>query len=120
VRLTSVAALATDDVWAASVRYSYDDSTSELIMLHFDGDEWTRTQLPVQTGDLTDLVRVGAQVWALGGVLLRHDGSGWQEVAGSAAGTRIAGTALDDGRLLTVGSAGPGNRQHPFTSVYSG
>jgi hypothetical protein len=120
VRLTSVAALATDDVWAAGVRYSYDDSTSEPIMLHFDGDEWTRTQLPVQTGDLTDLVRVGAQVWALSSVVLRYDGSGWQEVPGPAAGTPVAGTVLDDGRLLTVGTAGPGNQKHPFTSVYSG
>lgn len=105
VRLTSVTALAADDVWAAGVRYSYDDSTSEPIMLHFDGDEWTRTQLPVQTGDLTDLVRVGAQVWAVGSVALRYDGSGWQEVAAPAAGTHVAGTVLEDGRLLTAGSA---------------
>jgi hypothetical protein len=120
VRLTSVAAPAADEVWAAGVRYSYDDGTSEPIMLHFDGHEWTRTQLPVRTGDLTDLVRVGAQVWALGSVVLRYDGSGWQEVAGSAAGTPVAGNVLDDGRLLTVGSAGPANQRHPFASVYSG
>jgi hypothetical protein len=120
VRLASAAALAPDDVWATGVRYSYDGGTSEPIMLHFDGHEWTRSQLPVPYGDLTDLVRIGTQVWALGSVALRYDGSEWQQVPGPPAGTPVAGTVLDDGRLLTVGSAGPANQRHPFVSVYSG
>ncbi|OZM73322.1 hypothetical protein CFN78_10755 [Amycolatopsis antarctica] len=121
VQLHGIAALAADDVWATGTVFSYDDATPSLpVLLHWDGTAWTKQEAPVAGGKLGELVRVGDQLWSLGDTLLRYDGTTWAPVEGPPAGDPVAGTALDDGRLLAVGSAGPGNKQQPFATVHGG
>ncbi|RZS40981.1 hypothetical protein EV193_103299 [Herbihabitans rhizosphaerae] len=119
--LVDVHAAAPNDVWAAgSVRDADPNKPSKPVMFHWDGTQWSAVKLPVDAGEINDLVRTGDTLWAIGAANpLRHNGTDWQAVDAPQGGNLLAGTAIDGDKLLGVGYNGSTTREQPFASVYS-
>lgn len=120
--LKDVVALAADDVW--SIGYSFGDKGGrQPIAIHWDGSEWTIAKTPKDLASLGDMTRVGEELWAIGygpefPYMLRYDGNAWRKAqAPDTKGTTVAGTALDDGRLMVVGTRGSAEQTAGFAAV---
>ncbi|MGP3999466.1 hypothetical protein [Streptomyces sp. 8N706] len=111
--LTSVAAIAPDDVWAAGTAFAADDTSRQsALLLHWDGSDWKRVAAPgvegahSWAGGITALA--ADDIWAVGGsttgsserpYAVHWDGKKW---------TAAKTPAVADGRLRAVGRAGDG------------
>jgi hypothetical protein len=114
----SVAAIASDDVWAVGAYGNLGVSSQQLIQ-HWDGTQWTRTEA-LHLGGASELASVSAiasdDVWAVGygprGALIEHwDGSAWKVVTHPRPGTfnrflGVAATSPND--VWAVGLFGNG------------
>ncbi|MEU5880924.1 hypothetical protein [Spirillospora sp. NPDC047279] len=92
-KLLAVSALAAGDVWAVGA-----DDRSSLIM-HFDGQAWTRVPAPATRFPLTDVTAVAPdQAWAVGRDRVLHwNGRRWKRVkAPVTAANTVAASAPDD------------------------
>ncbi|RZS40982.1 hypothetical protein EV193_103300 [Herbihabitans rhizosphaerae] len=119
--LVDVHATAPNDVWVAGSMYPVNQPTQpgKPIMFHWDGKQWTAVRLPVDTGRIKDLVSAGDKVWAFGADRpLRYDGSEWQVVDAPEGATVVAGTAIDGGALVGVGSTGGTGNNQPFAAIH--
>jgi hypothetical protein len=76
VSLAAVSASSADNAWAAG---SYFDSADRALALHWDGHGWKHVITP-RAGSLRDVVFIpqSGTVWAIGGLLLRWNGTAWQ------------------------------------------
>ncbi|MFF3248170.1 hypothetical protein ACFYWY_31615 [Streptomyces sp. NPDC002870] len=111
--LTSLAAVAPDDIWAAGTVFGTDTTDQTALLLHWDGTSWKRFDAPAgKSGEDPFVGAVAAlaadDIWAVGGVdskgserpyALHWDGKKWAAVT-------TPGVA--DGRLRAVGRAGDG------------
>ncbi|MFF0061621.1 hypothetical protein ACFYRC_08730 [Streptomyces sp. NPDC005279] len=111
--LTSLTAVAPDDIWAAGTSFATGDTTETALLLHWDGTSWTRVAAPAGAADehrwLSGITALGADdVWAVGGstskgadrpYAVHWDGKKW---------TDVRTPAIADGRLRAVGRAGDG------------
>jgi hypothetical protein len=130
--LCDVAALATDDVWAAGYRTAPGGgvSTRQPLAMHWDGSTWSPGDMPARPGQIWQLVQDHASIWGIGyapdstPIVARMTASAWQFLPGPPApgGTRHSslhgGAILPDGNLLVVGatSTSPDTAQ-PFAAV---
>ncbi|MFB9908221.1 hypothetical protein [Allokutzneria oryzae] len=107
--LTSIAALAPDDVWAAGYTTG---GTQTTLVVHWDGRTWRKVDAPSAVGAntwISGLTAVGpGEVWAVGGsvkgsaerpFVMRWDGRAW---------TATQTPDVADGRLRAVGRTGGG------------
>jgi hypothetical protein len=131
-KLCDVAALASNDVWAAGYRTAPGGgvSTRQPLAVHWDGSTWSPGEMPARPGQIWQLVQDHARIWGIGyapdstPIVARMTSSAWQFLPGPAApgGTRHSslhgGAILPDGNLLVVGatSTSPDTAQ-PFAAV---
>ena len=106
--LSSVTAIAPDDVWAAGTSYTEGGAVTPILIVHWDGRAWSRVAAPwVVPGDLRALDAVAADdIWAVGVVgeeplTLHWDGTAWSQVflprlAGHTSLSSVAAIAADD------------------------
>lgn len=131
-KLCDVAALASNDVWAAGYRTAPGGGvrTRRPFAVHWDGSAWSAGEVPAGPGQIWQLVQDHASIWGVGyapdstPIVARMHGFAWQFLPGPAApgGTKhsslYGGAILPDGHLLVVGatSASPDTAQ-PFAAV---
>jgi len=126
--LTSVAAVATDDVWAVGFHGAH------TLTLHWDGTAWSFVSSPTPGGS-ADLAAVAAvatdDVWAVGGrvdqqanalrTLVEHwNGTAWVVVASANKGpsdNHLWGVASAPGRLSAVGDRFTGGGTGPLVPL---
>ena len=118
-KLTAVAAVAADDVWA--VGYAGPPGTGQTLILHWDGAAWSIVPSPNPTGAgfLFDVTAVSADnVWAVGNYIagtgpaqtlaLRWDGTQWAAMSSSNVAGRsnylFAVAAVNADEIWSVGS----------------
>jgi hypothetical protein len=132
VKLCDVAALASDDVWAAGYRTAPDGGAHNrhLLALHWDGSAWSPSELPAGPGQIWQLVKQNTAIWAIGyapdstPIVAKLSGSGWELQAspapppGAQHSSLYGGAILPYGNLLVVGAtvASPDSTQ-PFAAV---
>jgi hypothetical protein len=78
--LRAVDAASATDVWAVGSRYVDDTYRARSLILHWDGQAWTRVASP-DIGMLTDVAAASEDAaWAIGGEdkILRWDGTAWE------------------------------------------
>ncbi|MET7615683.1 hypothetical protein [Streptomyces sp. NPDC005408] len=111
--LTSLAAVAPNDIWAAGTVFGSDTTDETALLLHFDGTSWKRIDAPAgRSGDdrwIGGLTALAADdIWAVGGATPKGserpyaahwDGKKW---------TDVTTPDVPDGRLRAVGRAGNG------------
>src|SRR5262249_40015223 len=128
--LTSVAVVASNDVWATGVARDPDWGIMDRpFMVHWDGTRWSLVDTPDPGGHSqdTDLSGSGAfashDVWAVGSVgnepewrtfTIHWDGSGWTEAASTTPG-RFVAAATDGGAGLW--GAGDRSVSQPFSGT---
>ena len=129
--LVSVAAVATDDVWAVGLR------GLKTLAMHWDGTAWAVVASPTPEGiaDLAAVVAVATDdVWAVGGfvdhtanavrTLVEHwDGTAWSVVASANKGpsdNHLWGISAATGRLLAVGDRLHRRRHRPARPARAG
>ncbi|QIK10656.1 hypothetical protein SLV14_007560 [Streptomyces sp. Je 1-4] len=111
--LSSVTAVAPDDIWAVGAAYAVDEKSPQTaLLLHWDGTRWQRVTAPGPQGSHNWLGGVTAfaadDIWAVGGST-----SGGEErpfaLHGNGKTWTVAKTPnVADGRLRAVGKAGNG------------
>lgn len=124
-RLNGVAALASDDVWAVGNLTAADPTDNSILIVHWDGAQWTRVETPLLTipfGDLQDIVAFAPNdIWAAGiytetpppapglPLTLHYDGLNWVQVMpdpNGPAGAWLRGLAAADScDIWAVGSS---------------
>lgn len=112
--LWGVWAAAADDVWAVGGEARDDGTPDEPVLQRWDGESWTRLDLPPLDRDIRALFKVWGtgpdNVIAVGarGVIIRWDGTEWsQEPSGTAADLiSLWGRSPDD--ILVVGGRSNG------------
>ncbi|QWB21144.1 MULTISPECIES: hypothetical protein [Streptomyces] len=111
--LTSLTAVAPDDIWAAGTSFATGSTAQTALLLHWDGTSWTRVAAPAGAAGehrwLSGITALGADdIWAVGGststgadspYAVHWDGKKW---------TDAKAPAIADGRLRAVGKAGDG------------
>ncbi|MGW7634743.1 hypothetical protein [Streptomyces decoyicus] len=111
--LSSVTALAPDDIWAAGTAYAADaKSPQTALLLHWDGTSWKRVTVPGPEDSHTWLGGITAfaadDIWAVGGSTSgsaeRPFAAHWNGTAWTTATT----PNVPDGRLRAVGKAANG------------
>jgi len=117
----AIEAVAIDDVWAAATFFDEADNRTEVVMLHYDGVDWSSVEAPLARSQrITDMVAFAPDdVWAVGWYLadrqfrpriLHWDGATWSVVDGvtDPVGEEhlfaIAGTSADD--IWVAGTSG--------------
>jgi hypothetical protein len=94
VNASSIAAVATDDVWLVGTDFGADDVNAAPYLAHWDGVRWSRFAAGVESGLLEDVSAFSADsVWAAGyesldefdqeagSLVLRWDGEEWFKIA---------------------------------------
>jgi hypothetical protein len=78
-QLWAVDAASADDVWAVGSRYEGESFRDRSLILHLDGETWSRVPVP-DVGMLTDVAVASPDAaWAISGKqILRWDGLSWQ------------------------------------------
>lgn len=111
--LSSVTAVAPNDIWAAGAAYATDEKSSQsALLLHWDGSSWQRITAPGPKGAHNWLGGITAfaadDIWAVGGsttggaerpLAVHWNGTAW---------TEAKTPDVADGRLRAVGKAGNG------------
>jgi hypothetical protein len=132
VKLCDVAALTSNDVWAAGYRTAPDDGvrTRQPFAVHWDGSAWSPSVLPAGSGQVWQLVKDGVSIWGIGyapdstPIVARMSGSGWKFLPGPAPppgarhGSLYGGAILPDGGLLVVGATyASTDSTQPFAAI---
>ena len=95
-RLNGVVALAPDDVWAVGDLDPADPTDNGMLIIHWNGAEWTRVDTPLYmqpSGDLQDIFAIAPDdIWASGiytetplpavglPLTMHYDGTDWRQV----------------------------------------
>lgn len=132
VKLCDVAALASDDVWAAGYRTAPDGGVRnrQPFAAHWDGSAWSPGELPAGPGQIWQLVKQNATIWGIGyapdstPIVAKMSGSGWQFLPGpppppgAQHGSLYGGAILPGGKLLVVGATSASlDSTQPFAAV---
>lgn len=111
--LTSLFAVAPDDIWAGGAAFGTDSTEQTALLLHWDGTSWKRVHAPEGKTDehrwIGGITALAADdIWAVGGATSKGadrpyaahwDGRKW---------TDVATPDIADGRLRAVGRTGDG------------
>lgn len=112
VGLTSVTALSPTDVWSAGIQRQ---RHGVPVIEHWDGTSWSIVSSPNPNSNVTSILEGIAaisanDIWAVGnaaGWFSEHwDGTSWSIVNNRTAGELFGVTALSNGTVVAVGSAG--------------
>ncbi|HEX8597135.1 MAG TPA: hypothetical protein VF952_01300 [Chloroflexia bacterium] len=108
--LKAVLALAPDDVWAVGSYLNHENEDGHMVILHWDGNTWTRSPLPLNvTHTLLSLAANGPDdIWAVGTQVLHWNGTNWRILSTpTAEGAYFDGvTALGNDDVWIVGNDG--------------
>ena len=108
VKLCDVAALASNDVWAAGYRTPPDGGVRDRqpFAVHWDGSAWSPGELPAGPGQIWQLVKENATIWGIGyapdstPIVAKMSGSGWQFLPGPAPPPGAQHSSLHGGAIL--------------------
>jgi hypothetical protein len=108
--LKAVLAFAPDDVWAVGSYLNHEYEDGHMVVLHWDGTEWTRSPLPLNvTHTLLSLsANAPDDIWAVGTQVLHWNGTNWRILSTpTAEGAYFDGvTALGKDDVWVVGNDG--------------
>lgn len=108
--LKAVLVFAPNDVWAAGSYLNHEYEDGHMVILHWDGKEWTRSPLPLNvTHTLLSLSATGPDdIWAVGTQVLHWNGTNWRILSTpTAEGAYFDGvTALAPNDVWVVGNDG--------------
>jgi hypothetical protein len=133
VKLCDVAALASNDVWAAGYQMAPGGGarSRQPFAAHWDGGVWSPGEVPTGPGQIWQLVKDDASIWGIGyapdstPIVAKMNQAAWQSLPGpprppgAQHSSLHGGAILPGGGLLVVGatSASPGTTQ-PFAAGY--
>lgn len=131
IELSDIAVLENGDTWAAG--YSQDSGnirTRKPVTVHWDGQAWSRSEIPDEPGQITQLASDGWQLWGLGYApsgapyVTKLEGASWRVIpgpSGSPGAIRSSlhgGTILSNGDFLVVGASSMAdNSSRPLAAV---
>jgi hypothetical protein len=96
--LYGVDALPSGDVWAVGIREAVTHTSVSLVM-HYDGEQWTQSPIPIDIGDLSSIEAISPDdVWAVG--------TDWD----SSSGHIVSRTIHWDGQTWSVVPSPPGTQ----------
>jgi hypothetical protein len=99
--LQGVEALAADDLWAVGYLHN------QPLIIHFDGEDWTRSETEVTGATNAAAPLTPTDVWAVGAPIQRFDGTAWIEVAGVRSGGELTSVAaISQSDVWAVGLQG--------------
>lgn len=94
-QLSGVAALASNDVWAAG--YTLDNGTFHSLLLHWDGTTWSNFPIPDVGAIYTSIEVIASNdIWVGGNNPLHWNGTDWQVVASPKSITHLSAFGTND------------------------